>query len=223
MGYRSAAGEITIDETFIDGVEGLLKPGTSALFVLDREGDLDAVLQGIRGLGGTVLKTTVDVERAKLIQSTLADDSTRTIELGVEHASASLLKSAKSGNSRQRNFSCERIDNDGEQPPVGDRVRRHGGAPIRFATRSPNSDADEHYLYLLDMVVVVRLSDGTFTVDRKPFPAAINIVGCTTAGFLVGLVLAAPLSGAIVGAAVASIGTAVADQAGIGTGFHPRR
>jgi uncharacterized membrane protein len=61
-----------IDEDFVNEVEGLLKPGTSALFVLDREGDMDAILQGIRGLGGTVLKTNVDLERAKLIQATLA-------------------------------------------------------------------------------------------------------------------------------------------------------
>jgi uncharacterized membrane protein len=32
----------------------------------------DAVLNAIRGLGGTVLKTNVDMERAKLIQSALA-------------------------------------------------------------------------------------------------------------------------------------------------------
>jgi uncharacterized membrane protein len=49
-----------------------MKPGTSALFVLDQEGDMPAILQGIRGLGGTVLRTNVDVKRAKLIQSTLA-------------------------------------------------------------------------------------------------------------------------------------------------------
>jgi uncharacterized membrane protein len=61
-----------IDETFVNEVVGMVKPGTSALFVLDREGDMDAILQGIRGLGGTVLKTTVDLERATLIQSTLA-------------------------------------------------------------------------------------------------------------------------------------------------------
>jgi hypothetical protein len=36
------------------------------------EGDMDAILRAIRGLGGTVLKTNVDLERAKLIQSTLA-------------------------------------------------------------------------------------------------------------------------------------------------------
>ena len=49
-----------------------MKPGTSALFVLDRVGDMDAILQGIRGLGGTVLKTNVDLKRAQLIQTTLA-------------------------------------------------------------------------------------------------------------------------------------------------------
>jgi uncharacterized membrane protein len=65
----SAAG---IDRDFVNEVARLVKPGTSALFVLDREGDLDAILQGIRGLGGTVLKTNVDLERARLIQSTLA-------------------------------------------------------------------------------------------------------------------------------------------------------
>jgi hypothetical protein len=33
---------------------------------------MDVILHGIRGLRGTVLKTNVDVERARLIQSTLA-------------------------------------------------------------------------------------------------------------------------------------------------------
>ena len=67
-----AGAEVGIDEAFIGEVEALMKPGTSALFVLDLEGDMEAILQGIRGLGGTVLKANVDVARAKLIQSTLA-------------------------------------------------------------------------------------------------------------------------------------------------------
>jgi uncharacterized membrane protein len=66
------AAAVGIGEDFVSEVEGLMKPGTSALFVLDHEGDMDAILQGIRGLGGTVLKTNVDLNRAKLIQSTLA-------------------------------------------------------------------------------------------------------------------------------------------------------
>jgi len=30
-----------------------MKPGTSALFVLDSEGSMEVILHGIRGLGGT--------------------------------------------------------------------------------------------------------------------------------------------------------------------------
>ena len=68
----AASAELGISEDFVCEVEGLMKPGTSALFVLDNEGDMEKILHGIRGLGGTVLKTNVDLERAKLIQSTLA-------------------------------------------------------------------------------------------------------------------------------------------------------
>ena len=64
--------EVGINDSFVREVAGLIQPGTSVLFVLDEVGDLDAILHGIRGLGGTVLKTNVDLERARLIQSTLA-------------------------------------------------------------------------------------------------------------------------------------------------------
>ena len=49
-----------------------MKPGTSVLFVLDEAGNMEVILHTIQGLGGMVLKTNVDLERAKLIQSTLA-------------------------------------------------------------------------------------------------------------------------------------------------------
>jgi uncharacterized membrane protein len=67
---------VGIDEGFVSEVERLMKPGTSALFVLDREGDMEAILQGIRGLGGTLLKTNVEMDRVKLIQSTLRSSGT---------------------------------------------------------------------------------------------------------------------------------------------------
>jgi uncharacterized membrane protein len=67
-----------IDDNFIKEVEQLMKPGTSAIFVLDDEGDMDVILHKIRGLGGTVLKTNVDLEHAKLFQSTLAGSPART-------------------------------------------------------------------------------------------------------------------------------------------------
>ena len=77
---RAIAAEVGIDADFISDVQALMKPGTSAPFVLDQEGDLAAILQGIRGLGGTVLKTNVDLQRAKLIESTLAAGAAETLK-----------------------------------------------------------------------------------------------------------------------------------------------
>ena len=50
----------------------MMKPGTSAVFVLDSEGDMEVILHAICGLGGTALKTNADVERARSIRSALA-------------------------------------------------------------------------------------------------------------------------------------------------------
>ena len=68
LGVTSAG----ISKDFVIEVQASMKPGTSAVFVLDAGGDMEVILHAIRGLGGTVLKTNVDVERARLIQSTLA-------------------------------------------------------------------------------------------------------------------------------------------------------
>ena len=73
---------VGISDDFVREVEDLIKPATSVLFVLDEGGDMDAILHAIRGLGGRVLKTNVDLERAKLIQSTLAT-SADTVQGGV--------------------------------------------------------------------------------------------------------------------------------------------
>jgi uncharacterized membrane protein len=68
----ATAATAGISEDFVCEVRDLVKPGTSVLFVLDHAEKMDAILEGIRGLGGRVLKTNVDLERAELIQSTLA-------------------------------------------------------------------------------------------------------------------------------------------------------
>jgi uncharacterized membrane protein len=68
----ATATAVGIDPGFIRKVERLMQPGTSALFVLDDGGDMELILAAIRGLGGTVLKTNVNLDRARLIQSTLA-------------------------------------------------------------------------------------------------------------------------------------------------------
>ena len=71
-GTAAVVAAVGIGDDFVREVEGLMQPGTSALFVLDSEGDMEVILHAIRGLGGTVLRTNVDVKRATLIQSTLA-------------------------------------------------------------------------------------------------------------------------------------------------------
>ena len=70
-GIGAGMTEVGITDDFVRGVADLIKVGTSVLFVLDNVENIDAILGGIQGLGGTVLKTNVDLERAKLIQSAL--------------------------------------------------------------------------------------------------------------------------------------------------------
>ena len=77
-GTAAVSASVGIGDDFVGEVKGLMKPGTSAIFVLDQGGDMDVILHAIRGLGGTVLKTNVDLERAQLIQSTLAAPSEQT-------------------------------------------------------------------------------------------------------------------------------------------------
>ena len=74
----AVAAQVGIGEDFVHEVEAMMKPGTSALFVLDSEGDMEVILHAIQGLGGTVLRTNVDLQRAQLIQSTLAAASAGT-------------------------------------------------------------------------------------------------------------------------------------------------
>jgi uncharacterized membrane protein len=78
----AVAAAVRIDAEFVRDVERMMKPGTSALFVLDDQGDMDVILHSIRGLGGTILKTNVDLERVRLIQSALTADPDEAIRTG---------------------------------------------------------------------------------------------------------------------------------------------
>jgi uncharacterized membrane protein len=69
---RGAEIEGCISDDFILEVKNLMQPGTAALFVVDEADDLNAILQAIRGLGGRVLKISVDLDRARLVQAALA-------------------------------------------------------------------------------------------------------------------------------------------------------
>jgi uncharacterized membrane protein len=76
IGSAIAAAAKRLSSDFIKEVEQLMKPGTSALFILDHQGDLEVILHTLRGQGGTVLKTNVSAELARLIQSTLSSKPT---------------------------------------------------------------------------------------------------------------------------------------------------
>ena len=76
----AVASGIGIDDGFIQDVEAVMKPATSVLFVLDDQGDMELLLYKIRGLGGTVMRTNVDLDQAKLIQSTLSAQSVEPLE-----------------------------------------------------------------------------------------------------------------------------------------------
>jgi uncharacterized membrane protein len=45
----SAAAAVGIDDDFVREVEAMMKPGTSVLFVLDNEGDMDVILPRYEG------------------------------------------------------------------------------------------------------------------------------------------------------------------------------
>jgi len=64
---------VGIDESFQKEIGSMMRPGSSALLVLDIAEDVNALLRSLRGLGGTILRTDVDLERANLIQATLAE------------------------------------------------------------------------------------------------------------------------------------------------------
>jgi uncharacterized membrane protein len=74
------------------------------------------------------------------------------------------------------------------------------------------------YLLLEDIAVVVRYPDGGFTFDRQRFPGLANILACTGVGFLAGLALVAPLTGATMGALFGSADF-VASHVGISEAF----
>jgi uncharacterized membrane protein len=72
VGTVAVATTIGISGDFVREVKRQMQPGTSALFILDDAGDLEVIRHAIRGLGGRLLKTNVQPERARLIQSSLA-------------------------------------------------------------------------------------------------------------------------------------------------------
>src|SRR5262249_14297634 len=68
-----------------------------------------------------------------------------------------------------------------------------------------------NHLLLLDIAILARDADGSYTLDRDPFPVTGNVLGGATLGFLAGLALAAPMTGAAVGALLGTAASSVAN------------
>ena len=73
-GMGALMGKITksgIDKTFQDQVRGMLKPGTSALFLMVEKVTPDKAVEGLKKFGGTVLKTSLSREGESELQDAL--------------------------------------------------------------------------------------------------------------------------------------------------------
>jgi uncharacterized membrane protein len=83
-GLGAVMGKITesgIDKEFIDKVRDLVKPGTSAVFLIIREATPDKVLAAIQPFGGTVLQTSLSGETERRLQEALHGGDTTGVAL----------------------------------------------------------------------------------------------------------------------------------------------
>ena len=64
----------SIDKQFQDQVRGLVKPGTSALFLMLEKVTPDKAVEAMRKYGGTVLKTSLSKDDEKELQDALHGD-----------------------------------------------------------------------------------------------------------------------------------------------------
>jgi uncharacterized membrane protein len=74
MGYDEASTRETygISEEFVKQVGGMVQLCRSALIALVRAADPDVAVDQVRGYGGTILRTTLDVDRTSQLQVALA-------------------------------------------------------------------------------------------------------------------------------------------------------
>lgn len=60
--------DIHVDRDFVEGVESRLEPGTSALFMLIRQADAQAVVGALRQFDGCIHQTTLSPELEKALR-----------------------------------------------------------------------------------------------------------------------------------------------------------
>ena len=67
-----ALTDVGINDRWMKEVAAAIQPGTAALFLLIRRVTADKVLEGLRGEGGTVMRTSLDHTKEAALQAALA-------------------------------------------------------------------------------------------------------------------------------------------------------
>ncbi len=70
-GLMGKMGKSAVDKQFQDQVRGLLKPGTSALFMIVEQMTTDKALDALSKFGGTVIKSNLSKEAEQELQQEL--------------------------------------------------------------------------------------------------------------------------------------------------------
>ncbi len=74
-GAGAVSGALTdfgIDDKFMEDVAAAIPPGGAALFLLVRKMTTDKVLEGLKGVGGVVLRTSFDKSKEDAIRAAIA-------------------------------------------------------------------------------------------------------------------------------------------------------
>ena len=67
-----ALTDFGINDKFMKDITAAIQPGGAALFLLVRKMTTDKVLEGLKGVGGTVLQTSFDKTKDEAIRAALA-------------------------------------------------------------------------------------------------------------------------------------------------------
>jgi len=81
-----ALSDVGISDKWMKEAAAAIQPGTAALFVLVRKATADKVLEGLSGVGGTVMKTSLDHTKEAALQAAL--DGVRAVVPPTAAASA---------------------------------------------------------------------------------------------------------------------------------------
>ncbi len=74
-GAIGAALDTGVSPKFVEDVKKSLAPGRSALFLVVREADVDAVAAALRGFPGDIVQTTLDTETEEQLRQALVSHS----------------------------------------------------------------------------------------------------------------------------------------------------